>query len=227
MPLWYVLVREKFPENRQGSLIFLFVGRRCQRKEEACTKSRQEIRGSARGDQETPWWSSTVPLVEARTSISFVSLCSVARNLYDWRAATTWSLWCPPSSPWHQSVTGWFEEVPLGLSHWGILVCCYYLMFVLAQGGYLYVHGVWPGGPRRPAPSSGRGPRPFYNSGPKPVLTLLSIRAFRLLLCQEIVRNKEHPVLGLFREFEMTVYCFPDPDDPAQVFYMLYINLFC
>ena len=100
-------------------------------------------------------------------------------------------------------------------------------MFVLAQGGYLYVHGVWPGGPRRPAPSSGRGPRPFYNSGPKPVLTLLSIRAFRLLLCQEIVTNKEHPVLGLFREFEMTVYCFPDPDDPAQVFYMLYINLFC
>ena len=26
LPLWYVLVREKFPKNRQGSLFFLFVG---------------------------------------------------------------------------------------------------------------------------------------------------------------------------------------------------------
>ena len=51
---------------------------------------------------------------------------------------------------------------------------------------------------------------------------LLSIHAFRLIVCQEIVKNQEHPRLDLFYEFEMTIYCFPNPDDPAQVFNMLF-----
>ena len=114
------------------------------------------------------------------------------------------------------------EEVPLGLSHWGTFVCCEYLMFVLAPCGYCNVRWVCPGGTRRPAQSSGRGRRPGHDRGAKPVLTLLSIRAFRLILCQEIVKNQEHPRLDLLYEFEMTVYCFPNPDDPAQVFYMLF-----
>ena len=79
-----------------------------------------------------------------------------------------------------------------------------------------------PGGTRRPAQSSGRGRRPVHYRGAKSVLTLLSIDAFRLILCQEIVKNQEHPRLDLFYEFEMTVYCFPNPNDPAQVFYMLF-----
>ena len=87
---------------------------------------------------------------------------------------------------------------------------------------YSNVHWVYPGATRRPAQSSARGQKPLHNCGPKQVLTLLSIRAFRLILCQEIVKNQEHPRLDLFYEFEMTVYCFPNPDDPAQVFYMLY-----
>ena len=144
------------------------------------------------------WRSSTVPVVEARTCISLISLCYVARNFYDWWAATTWSVWCPWGSPRRESVESRVEEVPLGLSHWGTFVCCNYLMFVLAPCGYWTVRWVCPGGTRRPAQSSGRGRRPVHDRGAKPVLTLLSIRAFRLILCQEIVKNQEHPRLDLF-----------------------------
>ena len=161
-------------------------------------------------------------MVEARTCISLISLYYVARNFFDWWAATTGSLWCPWGSPRRESVESRFEEVPLGLSHWGTFVCCEYLMFVLATCGYCNVRWVCPGGTRRPAQSSGRGRRPVHYSGAKSVLTLLSIHAFRLIVCQEIVKNQEHPRLDLFYEFEMTIYCFPNPNDPAQVFNMLF-----
>ena len=98
-------------------------------------------------------------------------------------------------------------------------------MFVLAPCGDCNVRWVYPGGTRGPAQSSGRGRRPVHYSGAKSVLTLLSIHAFRLIVCQEIVKNQEHPRLDLFYEFEMTIYCFPNPDDPAQVFYVIYLLL--
>src|SRR6185437_14865665 len=41
--------------------------------------------------------------------------------------------------------------------------------------------------------------------------------SFRRVICQEIIKGKEHPVLHLFRDFHMELYCYPNPEDPAQV----------
>ena len=74
-------------------------------------------------------------------------------------------------------------------------------------------------------PPRGRG-RPIHDRWAKQVIICIQILCFRLLVCQEIVRNEEHPKLELFQDFQMTVYCFPEPDTPAQVLCILYL-LFC
>src|SRR6185437_222208 len=53
-------------------------------------------------------------------------------------------------------------------------------------------------------------------------LIYLCFTSFRRVICLEILQRKEHPVLHLFREFQMEVYCYPNPEDPAQV--MLWVT---
>src|SRR6185437_11424105 len=45
----------------------------------------------------------------------------------------------------------------------------------------------------------------------------LCFTSFRRVICLEILQRKEHQVLHLFREFQMEVYCYPNPEDHAQV----------
>ena len=57
---------------------------------------------------------------------------------------------------------------------------------------------------------------PFTISGQNRFLVVI-LFSCRLILCQEIIRDNLHPKPHLFRDFQMNVYCFDQPDTVEQV----------
>ena len=59
----------------------------------------------------------------------------------------------------------------------------------------------------------------------KPLTFLLELLIFRFEICKEIIVKGLHKEPFRFQSFSMAVYCFPEPDDPQQV-YLLGNHLF-
>ena len=49
------------------------------------------------------------------------------------------------------------------------------------------------------------------------LLIFILIFLFRFVICREIIANREHKNLDLFRKFECEIFCFKHPDAPEQV----------
>jgi len=70
-------------------------------------------------------------------------------------------------------------------------------------------------------PRNGKGPYVISGNNRSSCSFLLTSCFVRLTICKEIIRDKLHPHPELFREFDMEVFCFPDPSDPEQVMFLV------